>query len=50
MQKENPKSKAAEGLKRRGHGMAAATRGRARRFRDRRKEAARRACRGEVLR
>ena len=39
------KTRAAEGLARRAAGMAASTRGRARRFTDRRKEASRKACR-----
>lgn len=42
---KNRKNKTIEGLQRRGAGLAATTRGRARKFTDRRKEAARRACR-----
>lgn len=45
---KNRKSKSVEGLQRRAAGMAAATRGRARKFTNRRKEASRRACRGPV--
>ena len=38
---------AAERVKRTGHGMANATRGRARTFTDRKKEGSRNACRGK---
>jgi len=38
----------AEKLKRRGAGMAAATRGRARTFVNRKREASKKACRGKV--
>ena len=50
MKRRNKKrpSPAREDSKARAAGMAAATRGRARRFKDRRKEASRRACRGPV--
>jgi hypothetical protein len=49
MKKEQPKKpEAAERVKRTGAGMAAATRGRARTFTDRKKQAARIACRGKV--
>jgi len=46
--KPKKKSKAAERVKRLADGMASATKGRARVFQDRKKEASRKACRGKA--
>lgn len=45
---KNKVSKQVEASRRKAAGMAAATQGRARRFKDRKKEASRRACRGKI--
>jgi hypothetical protein len=47
-EKQPTKKQAAERVKRTGAGMAAATKGRARTFTNRKKEASRKACRGKV--
>jgi len=46
--RKKKKQWAVEAVQRRGAGLASTTRGRARIFKDRKKEQARRACRGKV--